>query len=110
MQFRGMDGNELFARTIAEQYRNLRSLDLSGSSLTGECAPPRSPMVALGNSPRRALPLIEETTTSSPTLTIADDDVYTILDGCPMISHIDLTSCRGVSVRNRRNIFKVSDS
>ncbi|GFZ45033.1 hypothetical protein JCM24511_02759 [Saitozyma sp. JCM 24511] len=69
MGFRGMDGNELFAQTIAERYRNLRSLDLSGSSVT-------------------------------------DEDVFTILDGCPLISHIDLTSCRGVRVQNRRNIFK----
>lgn len=36
-----------------------------------------------------------------------DEDVFTILDGCPLLSRIDLTSCRGVNVRNRRNIFKV---
>ncbi|WVR06479.1 hypothetical protein IAU60_003510 [Kwoniella sp. DSM 27419] len=38
--------------------------------------------------------------------TIADDDMKVILESCQLLSRIDLTSCRGVNVRHRRNIFK----
>ncbi|WVQ73244.1 hypothetical protein IAR50_002812 [Cryptococcus sp. DSM 104548] len=38
--------------------------------------------------------------------TIDDDDMKLILEHCPLVSRIDLTSCRGVNVRHRRNIFK----
>ncbi|ODO05171.1 hypothetical protein L198_01859 [Cryptococcus wingfieldii CBS 7118] len=41
--------------------------------------------------------------------TIDDDDMKLILRHCPLISRIDLTSCRGVNVRHRRNIFKAFD-
>ncbi|ODO10010.1 hypothetical protein I350_02234 [Cryptococcus amylolentus CBS 6273] len=41
--------------------------------------------------------------------TIDDDDMKLILRHCPLVSRIDLTSCRGVNVRHRRNIFKAFD-
>ncbi|ORY30530.1 hypothetical protein BCR39DRAFT_528583 [Naematelia encephala] len=37
---------------------------------------------------------------------LTDEEVFAILDACPLLSRVDLTSCRGVNVRNRRNIFK----
>ncbi|WRT67931.1 uncharacterized protein IL334_004905 [Kwoniella shivajii] len=40
--------------------------------------------------------------------TITDDDMKIILSNCHSLSRIDLTSCRGVNVRHRRNIFKAS--
>ncbi|WWC62760.1 uncharacterized protein I303_105357 [Kwoniella dejecticola CBS 10117] len=39
--------------------------------------------------------------------TITDDDMKVILEACPLLSRVDLTSCRGIDVRHRRNIFKV---
>ncbi|ORX37262.1 hypothetical protein BD324DRAFT_650867 [Kockovaella imperatae] len=37
---------------------------------------------------------------------VSDDEMYEILDACPFLHKIDLTSCRGVRVKDRRNIFK----
>ncbi|KAL7423048.1 hypothetical protein Q5752_002347 [Cryptotrichosporon argae] len=37
---------------------------------------------------------------------ITDEHLFGILDHCRLLSRIDLTSCRGVNVRHRRNIFK----
>ncbi|WVQ96485.1 hypothetical protein IAU59_003590 [Kwoniella sp. CBS 9459] len=37
---------------------------------------------------------------------ITDDDMRTIVGSCTLLHRIDLTSCRGVNVRHRRNIFK----
>lgn len=37
---------------------------------------------------------------------MSDEDLYTILDHCPKLHRIDLTSCRGINVRDRRNIFE----
>ncbi|WVW84841.1 hypothetical protein I302_106876 [Kwoniella bestiolae CBS 10118] len=39
--------------------------------------------------------------------TITDENMEIILKSCPLLSRIDLTSCRGINVRHRRNIFKV---
>ncbi|WWC96255.1 hypothetical protein V866_003122 [Kwoniella sp. B9012] len=38
--------------------------------------------------------------------TITDEDMEIILQGCKLLSRIDLTSCRGINVRHRRNIFR----
>ncbi|KAK8858720.1 hypothetical protein IAR55_002949 [Kwoniella newhampshirensis] len=38
--------------------------------------------------------------------TVTDDDMKIILDRCPLLSRINLTSCKGINVRHRRNIFK----
>ncbi|WVQ85049.1 hypothetical protein IAT38_007213 [Cryptococcus sp. DSM 104549] len=40
---------------------------------------------------------------------IDEDDMKLVLDGCPLLSSVDLTSCRGINVRHRRNIFKAYD-
>lgn len=78
------------ANTLATCYA-LRILDVSGISFTGQ--------PFLHAAPCRAQLLLT---------VIADDEIFTILDGCPNLHTIDLTSCRGIKVQNRRNIFKVS--
>ncbi|WWC88536.1 uncharacterized protein L201_003447 [Kwoniella dendrophila CBS 6074] len=42
--------------------------------------------------------------------TITDDDMKIILNDCHLLSRIDLTSCRGINVRHRRNIFQALQS
>ena len=37
----------------------------------------------------------------------AEEQLFRILDGCPLLSRIDLTTCRGINVRNRRRVFDV---
>ena len=75
------DNLEIFQSQVM-RMRTLRELDLSGTSVTGECGP------RIATNP-------------------ADDNLFAILDGCPLLQKIDLTSCRGVRVQNRRGIFKV---
>ena len=36
---------------------------------------------------------------------ITTEQVFDVLDACPLLSRVDLTSCRGVDVRLRRRIF-----
>jgi hypothetical protein len=33
--------------------------------------------------------------------------LFPIIDSCPMLERLDLTSCRGVSVADRRRFFEV---
>lgn len=35
-----------------------------------------------------------------------DDDIKIIIRHCQLLSRINLTSCRGIDVRHRRNIFE----
>lgn len=35
------------------------------------------------------------------------DGLFTILDGCPKIERLNLTSCRGIKIAERRNFFQV---
>nr|XP_031864346.1 uncharacterized protein CI109_000259 [Kwoniella shandongensis]KAA5531418.1 hypothetical protein CI109_000259 [Kwoniella shandongensis] len=63
-----IDDTALLARALTH-FPNLRSLDLSGTTIT-------------------------------------DDDMKVVLEGCGLLSRVDLTSCRGINVRHRRNIFK----
>ncbi|XAO21498.1 hypothetical protein I312_100249 [Cryptococcus bacillisporus CA1280] len=40
--------------------------------------------------------------------TIDDDDMKIIIPHCKLLSRINLTSCRGIGIRHRRNIFEVT--
>ncbi|KAI0815192.1 hypothetical protein BC629DRAFT_849886 [Irpex lacteus] len=35
------------------------------------------------------------------------DGLFTILDGCPKIERLNLTSCRGIKIAERRNFFQI---
>ncbi|KDQ20323.1 hypothetical protein BOTBODRAFT_27744 [Botryobasidium botryosum FD-172 SS1] len=39
-----------------------------------------------------------------------NDGVFKIIDSCPLLTKIDVTSCRGIDVRDRRRIFEVRES
>ena len=39
----------------------------------------------------------------------ADDGLFTIIDSCPNLVKLDLTSCRGIRVGDRRRFFEVID-
>lgn len=82
--------HEGLARLLSSECPQLRFLDVSGTNITGESG--------LIRSSNRSMSLVANNT---------DEDMFTILDGCPKLSRVDLTSCRGVNVRNRRNIFEV---
>ncbi|CAD6566349.1 MAG: hypothetical protein TREMPRED_002493 [Tremellales sp. Tagirdzhanova-0007] len=70
-----------FARAVSG-LTNLRSLNVSSTTVTGESESPA----------------IRDRTSY--------EEVFVILDGCPALSRIDLTLCRGVKVQHRRHIFK----
>lgn len=37
---------------------------------------------------------------------LTSDRLFDILDGCPMLQRLDLTSCRGIPITQRRNFFE----
>lgn len=39
-------------------------------------------------------------------LIVSAEDLYTILDHCPKLHRIDLTSCRRIDEKDRGNIFE----
>lgn len=36
-----------------------------------------------------------------------DDSLFRIVDSCPLLTKLDLTSCRGIRVGDRRRFFEV---
>jgi hypothetical protein len=66
--------------------RSLETLEVGGTKLTSEyCSHQESTCVELQTG----------------------EGLYVIIDGCPRLERLDLTSCRGIPVAQRRNFFDV---
>ena len=71
--------------------RSLQTLEVGGTKLTSE------------------LPSVHVCSTKRTEQRVGDG-LYCIIDACPRLERLDLTSCRGVPVAQRRNFFEASPS
>ncbi|KAH7915367.1 RNI-like protein [Hygrophoropsis aurantiaca] len=92
----------------------LRSQDLAGLFTdTTQQSPPKLETLILNNTgvDDEAAPFLSccsfLTTLELAGTKITDEGLFPIIDACPRLSKLDLTSCRGINVVDRRRFFEV---